>query len=63
MKKNPGRRERRRLHFGTRRQYGEFRAKVNEFNMKLAAKKRPAAIKRAVAAKEARKKQEKENTK
>ena len=33
MKKNPGRRERRRLHFSNKRSYGKFRAKMNNYYM------------------------------
>lgn len=43
MKKNPGRRERRNLMFANRRAAGEKRAKINEFCMKVAARKKTKA--------------------
>ena len=40
MKKNPGRRERRNLMFANRRAAGKKRAKINEFHMKVADRKK-----------------------
>ena len=39
MKKNPGRKERRRLMFQNRRKAGKERAKLNESYMKMMARK------------------------
>lgn len=39
MKKNPGRKERRRLMFNNRRAAGKQRAKLNESHMKIMAHK------------------------